>query len=79
MSSRASRNRRKLNSDNDSLKIYGYDEAAVTGPVPYDDLYDFSKNGIHYILNALDFYDENYFLYDRENGVYDTEKIWKDM
>ena len=78
MSSRASRKRKKINSDNDSLKLYDYNSVAVTGPVPYDEFYDYTPNGIHYISSNLDFFDNNYFIYDDEKGAYDNEKLWKD-
>lgn len=75
MSSRASRRRKKINSDNDSLISYSYDEVAVTGPLPYEDFYDYSPNGIHYIINGLDFVDNNDFEFGNETGLFYVEKL----
>ena len=68
MSSIAPRRRKKMNSDNDSLKVLDFDSPAEVGPVPYDDFYDYGPNGIHYIIGCLDFVDNNYF--DEESGDY---------
>lgn len=59
MSKKIKRNR-KFNSDNDSLTIGGIEGPATTGPVPYDDFYDYGPNGIHHIMSYLDYYDKNY-------------------
>ena len=60
MSKRVKRNR-KVNSDNDSLIISAIEGPATTGPVPYDDFYDYGPNGILSIMSKLDYYDNNYF------------------
>lgn len=55
-----SRRRRKMNSDNDSLFSAYPSGPATTGFVPYCDEYDWSSNGIRYILSRLEFYDRAY-------------------
>lgn len=51
---------KKMNSDNDSLFYYEDGKTASTGPVPYENEFDYGKNGVTYILNAPSLFDDNY-------------------
>lgn len=59
--SKVARRARKLNSENENLFIYEDGEVATIGPVPYESVYDFSKNGAYHLIDTLYFSDNNFF------------------
>ena len=59
--SKAVRRSRKLNSDNENFFIYDEGEVANIGPVPYESVYDYSKNGASHLVDTLYYDDGNFF------------------
>lgn len=68
--------RGKNNSDNDSL-FFDYDFETGKGgfhfgDLPYDNYYDFTKNGIHHLLNKLNYRDTAYW---DDRCIYEAQEI----
>lgn len=52
---------RKLNSSNENHFIYEEGEVAIFGPVPYERIYEFSKNCASHLIDTLYYSDNNFF------------------